>query len=436
MAGGERYVKPGPVTAMSSGEEAAAWLARFGAAATAEELALTQDYLHTLTRANYRLGNISKDHVAQLYGSCLNLSASQIDRQAECRLSYFLKYGLRAKERKEATVDPAEFGTYVHAVLEDTARDVMGLGGFEKVSLEQTMEIAMTHSQKYTQEHFSQIDSARLTYLFRRNKRELEMVVTELWEELRQSQFRPKDFELAFGEEGKMPAIQIDSPSMAAVLRGFVDRVDIYEENGNHYFRVVDYKTGKKDFDYCDVFNGVGLQMLLYLFALEQEGETVIGGKPIAAGVQYFPARAPLMSSDGALTEEEATKLRAKEWKRKGLLLHDDKVLQAMDPEEDMGRLCCTRKKDGSISGELADREQLKLLRKYVFFWLSGMVDDIASGNVSPNPYTRGTSHSACAFCPYSAVCAETAEAGRRNYKTMTSQRFWEEVEKEVNGRG
>ena len=436
MAGGEQFVKPGPVSAMATKAEAAAWLACYGAAATAEELGIGEEYRQTLGRANYGLGTIDRTHIPGLYGDFLNLSASQIDRQAECRLSYFLKYGLRAKERKEATVDPAEFGTYVHAVLENTARDVMALGGFETISLEQTMDIAMAHSQQYTQEHFGQIDSARLNYLFRRNRRELEMVVTELWQELRSAQFRPEEFELAFGDEGEMPAIAIDSPSMAAALRGFVDRVDIWEHNGNHYFRVVDYKTGKKDFDYCDVFNGVGLQMLLYLFALEQEGENIVGSNPIAAGVQYFPARVPLMSADGALTEEEAEAARVKDWKRRGLLLQDESVLAAMDPDEKMSRLCCTQKKDGSISGDLADREQLKLLRRYVFGWLSGMVDDIASGNVMPNPYTRGSSHSACAFCPYGAVCAELADSGRRNYKTMTAQRFWEEVEKEVKGHG
>jgi len=162
----------------------------------------------------------------------------------------------------------------------------------------------------------------------------------------------------------------------------------------------------------------------------------VVGDRPIATGVQYFPARAPLMSSDGALSDEEAYGARISEWKRRGLLLEDESVLQAMDPDENMSRLCCTRKKDGTLSGDLASREQLKMLRKYIFAWLSGMVDDIASGNVAPNPYTRGTSHSACAFCPYGAVCAETAEAGRRNYKMMSSQEFWEAVEKEVTDRG
>jgi ATP-dependent helicase/nuclease subunit B len=193
---------------------------------------------------------------------------------------------------------------------------------------------------------------------------------------------------------------------------------------------VVDYKTGKKDFDYCDVFNGVGLQMLLYLFALERSGEDVVGENALAAGVQYFPARAPLVAADGLLTDEQAEMARSKEWKRRGLLLGDDAVLTAMDPE-DTGRLSATRKKDGTISGDVADRQQLKMLEKYVFQILGNMVDDIASGNVTPNPYTRGTAHDACAYCPYGAVCHKATVAGRRNYKAMTAQRFWEEIGKE-----
>ncbi len=418
--------------AMTDSKEAGACLAAWSAPETARELGLTEWYEKTASQAAYTIGSVSEEGIKGLYGDTLNLSASQVDRQAECRMSYFLKYGMRAKERKEATVDPAEFGTYVHAVLEDTARKVMELGGFHQVSLEETLDIAMEYSNEYTKEHFAQIDSQRLSYLFRRNRRELEMVVSELWQELKASGFQPKDFEVGFGDEGAMPAIAIPAEKMNAVLRGFVDRVDIWQENGRNYFRVVDYKTGKKDFDYCDVFNGVGLQMLLYLFALEQGGEELLGEMPMAAGVQYFPARAPLVASDGALTDEEAEAARRKEWKRKGLLLNDEDVLQAMDPEE-TGRLCCTKKKDSSISGDLADRQQLKMLKCYIFKILGQMVDDIASGNVTPNPYTRGSSHDACAYCPYGAVCHQATVEGRRNYKTMTSQRFWEEIGKEAD---
>jgi ATP-dependent helicase/nuclease subunit B len=273
------------------------------------------------------------------------------------------------------------------------------------------------------------MDSQRLSYLFHRNRRELEMVVGELWKELKVSRFVPRDFELRFGEGGRMNAIYIDGANMPAQLRGFVDRVDIWNEDGRNYFRVVDYKTGKKDFDYCDVYNGVGLQMLLYLFALEQSAYGT------GAGVQYFPARAALLSADGRLSEEEAESFRQKEWKRKGLLLEDEQVLDAMDPE-DWKRLSVTRKKDGTISGDLADRDQLKALRAYIFSYLAAMVDDIASGNVTANPYTRGTSHDACSFCPYSAVCHKETLATRRNYKAMSAQEFWDGIDREVNRRG
>ena len=85
---------------------------------------------------------------------------------------------------------------------------------------------------------------------------------------------------------------------------------------------------------------------------------------------------------------------------------------------------------------DVADRVQLGMLREYIMSFLGRMAEDIASGNVTPNPYTRGTSHNACAFCPYGAVCHKETVEGRRNYKTMTAQRFWEEIEKEERSHG
>ena len=351
-------------------------------------------------------------------------------------MAYFLKYGLRAKERKEATVDPAEFGTYVHAVLEETAKEIKNLGGFHYVSLDETLEIANKHSEAYAQERFSQLDSKRIAYLFKRNAAELKAIVTELWEELQNSHFEPAHFELSFGNGAQMPAIEFSGKSMSAQLRGFVDRVDKWDNDGQSFFRVVDYKTGKKDFDYCDIFNGLGLQMLLYLFALEDNGEEMLGNNPVPAGVQYFPARVPLVSTDGILTDEEAKQARQKLWRRKGLVLNDEAVLHAMETTDEPVRTAYTKKKDGTISGDLADSTQLQLLKNYIFALLGKMVDDIASGCVEANPYTRGSSHNACAFCPYGAVCHPAQLDGRRDYKAMTAGEFWEQIGREMENNG
>ena len=436
LSGEEKTVDAALAFATADSTEAGAWLASWQDAETAERLGVLESYRDISLRRDYSLGKVDRQRIKDLYGHTLNLSASQIDRQAECRLSYFLRYGLRAQERKEATVDPAEFGTYVHAVLENTARCIRDMGGFSNVTLDQTMEIAHRFSEEYAAEHFSQLDSERMTYLFRRNTQELDMVVRELWTELKDSQFQPKDFEVNFGGAGGLPPIAVPNHGMNAILRGFVDRVDTWNNGYTTYYRVVDYKTGKKDFDYCDVFNGVGLQLLLYLFALKHSGEDLLGANPVGAGVQYFPARAPYLPSDGMLDQEEADILRQKEWKRRGLLLEDEQVLQAMEPGEKPKRMNYKILKDGTLTGDLADRDQLKLLEKYVFRVVGKLVEDIASGNVEPNPYTRGTSHNACAYCPYGSVCHKESVEGRRNYKKMDADRFWAEIGKEMHHGG
>ena len=81
--------------------------------------------------------------------------------------------------------------------------------------------------------------------------------------------------------------------------------------------------------------------------------------------------------------------------------------------------------------GDLADREQFRRLKAYVFKQVGKMVDDIASGNVSPNPYTRGSEHSACMHCPYSAICHRAQVEDIRNYKAMKADDFWTRIGKE-----
>lgn len=419
------------VTVVGDALEIGAYLVRNDYKAAATELGVLPEYASVKSSVDHTIGSVKEENIKALYGDKLRLSASQVDKLADCRFHYFLRYGIRAKERKPATVDPAEFGTYVHAVLENTARKIHSLGGFKKVTENEALTIAAEYSKEYIQERFQQLDGDRVNYLFQRNTRELALIVQELWEELNQASFEPEGFEVSFGNDGQLPAVDCSGTKMQAQLGGFVDRVDIWNAGDDKYFRVVDYKTGRKDFDYCDVFNGLGLQMLLYLFAIEDSVEDM---KP--AGVQYFPARVPLVGTEGQITDELLQSLRSKEWKRKGLLLNDVSVLSAMAPEGTEYRMPFSKKKDGSISGDIATKEQLATLKKYIFNILGKLVDDLASGNVEPNPYTRGTSHDACAFCPYGSVCHKMTVENRRNYKAMSAQTFWEYVSREVGTDG
>lgn len=386
------------------------------------------------TRAAFTPGALSPQTVRQLYGQELRLSASQVDKAASCRFAYFMRYGLGVQERKEISVDPAEFGTFVHDILERTAKTIMERGGFHCVSLEETEELATEYARQYHEERFAQLDdlSQRQNYLFQRNMGELRAVVQELWAELSQTDFVPAEFEVQFGPGGDMPPVWIDGGAMPAYLRGFVDRLDIYRRDEKTYVRVVDYKTGRKDFDYCDVLCGLGLQMLIYLFALADGGEELLGAAPEPAGVLYFPARSPVQPMDGPSPDEDVEEKRRKALKRQGLVLADGKILNAMDATEDRRFLPVKQSKSGELSGDMASPQQFKQLKTYLMDTLKKLVNQIAGGDVTPNPYFRGD-HDACRFCEYSSACHLDLWGEERVYQKVTGEEFWTQIEREVN---
>ncbi len=415
--------------------EAGVLLVRQSSAIAAEKLGVQDTYDKVAKSREYTLGKLSTETVGKLYGTTLNWSASQIDELAKCRLGYFFKYGLRLKERKTSTLDPIELGNFIHAVLEYVVGKVMELGGFSQVSFDQVTALATEATAAYGKEHLGQLDSDRVAYLFDRISNQLRFVLEEIFEELRASKFAPIAEELAFGQGGQMPAIHIEGKSMAADLGGRVDRIDVWNTDNATFFRVVDYKSGQKSFDYCDILNGIGLQMLLYLFALEDAGADILGDKRVPAGVQYFSATVPTVNTSSDISEEDAKQERIGAWKRKGLLLKDPSVLEAMEPGEDFRRLSCQRNKNGDIVGDVADIKQLKSLKKYIHRYLEALLDDLSSGNVEANPYMRGV-NTACRFCPYKPVCNQRELAGARNYQAVKADRFWDDVEKEVSDYG
>ena len=402
----------------------------------AEALGVQKEYQEITAKAHYGFGRIRPETVRELYGSRLRLSASQIDKLAECRFAYFLRYGLRAKDRRPAQVDAARFGTFVHYVLEHTARDVEAKGGFAQVNGEQVQAIAEKHMEEYTASVLAELQSRtrREEYLYTRNLEEIRSVVEELRRELSQSEFRPRGFELQFGPEGAMPPIQIHGKDLWADIRGFVDRVDLAQIGGRDYVRVVDYKTGKKDFDYCDILNGIGLQMLLYLFALEQGGQKALGTRAEVAGVEYFPARMPIVSVEGRGDERSERSGRTKALQRQGLILKDQNVIQAMDQTEEGAYLPGKRGKDGDLRSGAATPEQWRQLRKYVFGQVSRLIDEIAGGSVEPDPYYRGPGNNACLYCEFHDACHKDLCGKARPFRRVSEGEFWETIGGKDNG--
>ena len=92
-----------------------------------------------------------------------------------------------------ARFDAPIYGTFVHAVLEQTVREVMRQGGFGTVSAQQAADITAQAIAQFTQAHAQELAAqpARAAYLFERNLDEVRAVAQELWRELHSSAFAP-----------------------------------------------------------------------------------------------------------------------------------------------------------------------------------------------------------------------------------------------------
>lgn len=416
-----------------------------------ERLSGFEDQAARLDRAAaWERGRLSRQAVDRLYGRQVAMSASRMDKYKSCHFSYFMRYGLAAEPRKPAGFTAPEYGTFVHYVLEYVLRDgiftqtvIPGMGEDRKKELRRLTKEAV---DRYVVEKLGGLEgqSPRFQYLFRRLLRSVQAVVDNVADELLSSRFRPISFELGFGEgkqDGKelpLPPVELTYRGVTISITGFVDRVDGWVDDGRLHLRVVDYKTGRKTFDLTEVWNGLGLQMLLYLFTLEERGQALYGLPVEGDGVLYLPAREAVIRGSRSISDEALRKQVDRELKRSGLVVDNPKVLEAMEARGEGGyRFLPLRvsKTTGKITGDaLASAEQLGRLGRHIQRVLEDICQELAEGNIAADPFWRGPEKNACRFCDYAAACHfEPGQRGdcKRWLPGVSAREFWEQIEEE-----
>ena len=403
----------------------------------------TEPVLEAIGRAKLLdRGRLSPAAVRTLYGTQVQMSASRMDRMKSCHFSYFMEYGLRAKERKAAGFQAPEIGTFIHYLLENVLRAVRDRGGFDSVTQPELDALVQRYIREYADTRIDRYSekSARFRYLFERLQRTACAIVNNVADEMRRSDFKLMEFELSFGgREADLPAVSVEREDISLRLVGKVDRVDGWVKNGKLYLRVVDYKTGRKEFRLSDVRMGLDIQMLLYLFTLQAEGERHFGMPVEPAGVLYFPARDEILSAERNISPELLAAKRAGELHRCGLLLRDPEVLRAMEHEalERPVYLPMNVDKAGDLSGSLASARQLGQLRRYVDRLLHRITREIRDGNIDADPVFQTPSQGACRYCQWAGACHFEDGHGRdrRHYREkMDEKEFWDTLESEEGG--
>lgn len=347
-----------------------------------------------ITAANKQDFSISKDTAEKLYGKNISVSATKFDVYHKCRFMFFCKYGLNAKKLQAADFNVLQRGTIVHFVLEGVVKEYgknLGLLSGEECDLA---------TERYIKAYFDSVDGfadivdSRMQFIIGKITLIIKDVVRHMALEFAQSDFNPEYCELKIGKDKTVPEVLVDFSDNGKVrINGSIDRVDTW----NGYLRVVDYKTGTKNFRLSDILVGLNLQMLIYLYCIVRgDNNTLNAFKP--AGVLYMPSK----------REKGDTKLTMN-----GLVLGEETVFSAME-KENQGEFIPRYEldKSGNIKGgTYIGEETFNFIFDHIEKMLKNMGDGILSGESFAIP-TDVSGASACKYCDYRSICC--LEKGER----------------------
>ncbi len=365
----------------------------------------------------------------RVYGERIFLSPTQIETFHSCPFKYFCRYGLNARERRPAEVDVLQYGTLMHYLLEKVfsqPREVRG--GWTEDELRDFIDRRI---EEYAGENLGGMEqlSSRQRYRLGRMGASAHKLIRHLELELAQSQFVPEHTEMKLGRDA--PTLRVETGDGDVVtVGGTIDRVDVLHYPGERsYVRVIDYKTGGKDFRLGDVLYGLNMQMLIYLAALVQDG------RRFPAGILYVPAAEPNVSAQRGAAPEEIEKAELRQLRMSGLVLSDSEIITAMEAGAKGVFIPAALKKDGtpdSHSSVLSEGELIRVL-EYSRRLIATMGRELLRGQAAAKPNMKN--RSACEYCPYAAVCGRELSDRDIENERLSQKEAMAEIEKRMDNK-
>ncbi len=389
------------------------------------ELEGEEGFVQTMERtgADKPAGGLAPATAGKLLGGRVRVSPTRIESFYRCPYLFLCDslLGLRPRRRVEYT--PLESGSAIHYVLEMLLGEVgsHGIGRLSDDALKGRVEQLLEQYIRQMVPDTSQLAS-RFRYQFQRLVLVLFTIIRHIGEDFDQSLFAAAGMEVPVGPEGQVRPRPLEADDgTPVILNGKIDRVDLFQQGEARYARVIDYKSGGKDFRLEDVVHGLNMQMLVYLFCLCDDPGSPFG--PVRpAGILYMPGKLAAAEAQPGSGEESVRELIESSLRMKGIILDDEAVLRAMERELE-GKYIPAKLKKGSdqlaASSKVKTEEEFQAIRRMVYDNIREMADHLTRGEVEPLP-ARGLGLDPCANCDYGLLCNNR---GTERYKDLTGKK-------------
>ena len=352
---------------------------------------------------------IDQNNIDRLYGNTLITSISKLERYRSCPFSYYLQYGLKIKPQEELKIQTLNTGTFIHEVIDEFFWTVREVGiKLEEITEEQLSEIInkIIDSKLGQNKNYIFTSTAKYRALVIRLKKIIKKALKYIIGTIVQSRFEVLGTEVEFGEKGKYKPIRLTLEDGKRIeIIGKIDRIDTAQGEDGKYLRIIDYKSSAKNIDLNEVYAGLQIQLLTYLDAACKEEDLM------PAGVLYFSMLEQMIKSDKRLEQEEIEEKIRANFKMKGLILADVKVVKLHDKNLQNGNSALVPAyigKDGKLSEKKTSgvtAEQFKDLQKYMYTIIKQISKEILGGNIDLKPYYKDKK-TPCKYCDYKSICS------------------------------
>lgn len=349
------------------------------------------------------------ENAMQLFGKDMYISPSKAETYNKCPFMYFCRYGMKVEKIQTAGLDVRINGLMVHTILEK----MLDPGRGKKIEDESEEELR-ADLDEIAEQYITEFMGGRAgkSKSFNKSLDKVKQtafdILLRLVQEFGETLFETRDVELQIGEgeEAKVAPYKIDLPDGGSItIAGTVDRVDVYDNDGKAYLRVIDYKTGGKDFRLSEVFEGLNMQMLIYLMCLWDNGKERYGDI-VPAGILYVPAKTGGTEKAGRnASDEEINKAKLKNGRMNGMILDDMGVLNAMDPAGNQKFIKAGVYKNGNKKGNFLSLNNFIKLHKMIDEKLSETALALHGGEIAAVPVVDNNHPHTCEYCDYRNVC-------------------------------
>lgn len=380
--------------------------------------------------------------IALLYGRYLHASVSKLELYARCGFAYFLKYGLRLKEREMYQVDVRNVGVILHSVMEGLFKQVRDTrnNDWENFPEDERMlmvtELVNRAAEESAGDFFE--DNARNAYMLQMIERMAQTSAGMLQKHIRLGSMKPGMLEKTFDSaKDEVGSYLFELPNQIRMsINGKIDRVDVEEEDGTVYIKVIDYKSSTRKLSLEEVLNGEQLQLVTYSAIAYEIEKMIYPDKNIQiAGLLYYSFDDPVIEIESSeidtdteqpefSDQEKLDAERMEKMKLQGFVNESPAVIQKMDHTCNQS-LPVKLDKNGDIkkSENVVSADQIRTIMELTRENIEELGSQIAEGKIAIEPY-KNKSNTGCDYCEFKNICHFDVKNGGNQYRRPDNEKL------------